>query len=64
MSNYRNSPAKRGITLNSLQQQLYSLNMRFLLAMQSHDESEQNKLHTEMEKVLQDIELLNMGKKI
>ena len=40
--------ASRGITLNSLKEELYSLNMRMLLAIQNHNEEMQKELKNEM----------------
>ena len=43
MNDYQSKakPVSRGITLNGLKDELYSLNMRMLLAMQHHNEEAQ-----------------------
>ncbi len=48
----------RGITLNSLKEELYSLNMRLRLAMQNHDELEQEELKRQMVKLQKDIDCI------
>lgn len=51
----------RGVTLNALKDDLYSLNRRMLLAMQNHDKVEQEKIREEMEVVQEKIGLLGFG---
>ena len=46
----------RGTTLNSLKNQLYSLNMRLLLAMQNHDTEAQEDLKKQMAAVQKEID--------
>lgn len=45
----------RGITLNALKDELYSLNRRMLLALQNRDKAEQARIMREMEAVRQKI---------
>lgn len=59
MKNHRRQ--MRGITLNSLKDELYSLNMRMLLAMQAHDGEELERLKKESEEVREKIGRLCSG---
>jgi len=52
----RLGPINRGTTLNSLKDQLYSLNMRMLLAMQNHDEEAQEDIKKQMAAVQRKID--------
>lgn len=64
MGNHHKSRASlvsRGITLNSLKERLYSLNMRMRLAMQNHNEEEQEALRKEMAEVQEEIMGLGGG---
>lgn len=63
MSDYRSkaTPASRGVTLNGLKDQLYSLNMRMLLAMQNHDEDAQKDITEQMAAVQEEIDQMCMG---
>ena len=51
----------RGTTLNSLKDQLYSLNMRMLLAMQNHDEDAQKDITEQMAAVRAEIDQMCLG---
>lgn len=51
----------RGTTLNSLKEQLYSLNMRMLLAMQNHDEDVQKDITEQMATVQAQIDQMFPG---
>jgi len=51
----------RGVTLNSLKEELYSLNMRLRLAMQNHDELEQEELQRQMVELQKDIDCMSSG---
>lgn len=55
MANYPHPNARR-VTLNRLKEQLYSLNMRMLLALQNHDTAAQNEIQLALEKVQNDID--------
>lgn len=57
----RASYVSRGITLNSLKEQLYSLNMRMRLAMQNHNEEEQEVLKKEMAEIQEEIDCMGSG---
>lgn len=60
--NHSNSrTANRGVTLNSLKEQLYSLNMRMLLAMQNHDEETQDDIRKQMIAVQAEINRMGLG---
>lgn len=63
MSDYRskNTAASRGVTLNSLKDQLYSLNMRLLLAMQHHNEEAQEDIRAQMAAVQAEIDRMCLG---
>lgn len=63
MSDYRSKamPASRGVTLNSLKDQLYSLNMRLLLAMQHHNEEAQEDIREQMAAVQAEIDQMCLG---
>lgn len=58
MSNYQfmARPAARGVTLNRLKDELYSLNMRLLLAMENHNEEMQEDIKKQMELVQTEID--------
>lgn len=51
----------RGITLNSLKEELYSLNMRLRLAMENHDEEAQEELKKQMAELQKDIDSMGSG---
>ena len=63
MGDYRSEapPAGRIVTLNSLKDELYSLNMRLLLAMQHHNEEEQEDIEAQMAAVQKEIDLMCLG---
>lgn len=63
MSNYhpKSLPNSRGVTLNSLKDELYSLNMRLLLAMQHHNEDAQEDIKTQMAAVQAEISRMCLG---
>lgn len=54
-------PASRGTTLNSLKDELYSLNMRLLLAMQHHNEDAQEDIKAQMAAVQAEISRMCLG---
>ena len=58
MSGYQpgTTPDCRGVTLNSLKDELYSLNMRLLLAMQHHDGEAQKDIKKQMAAVQKGID--------
>lgn len=56
-------PANRGVTLNSLKEQLYSLNMRLLLALRNHDEETQADISRQIAQVQAEIERVGLGRK-
>lgn len=63
MSDYRSkaTPASRGVTLNTLKDELYSLNMRLLLAMQHHNEEAQKNIQAQMTVVQAEIDQMCLG---
>ncbi len=63
MSDYhfKITTASRGVTLNSLKDELYSLNMRLLLAMQHHDEEAQEDIKVRMAVVQAEIDQMCLG---
>ena len=63
MENHHSMPnaIRRGTTLNSLKDQLYSLNMRMLLAMQNHDEDAQKDITEQMAVVQAEINQMCLG---
>ena len=63
MSDYhsKGAPASRAVTLNSLKDELYSLNMRLLLAMQHHTEEAQEDIRKQMEAVQAEIDQMCLG---
>lgn len=63
MSGYHSEaqPKARGVTLNSLKDELYSLNMRMLLAMQNHDEAAQEDIKVRMAAVQAEIDQMCSG---
>lgn len=61
MSDYHSAPVNRGVTLNGLRDQLYSLNMRMLLAIQNHDEEAQGDIRRQMAAVEAEIDRMCLG---
>lgn len=63
MGDHQTEPGSvnRGTTLNSLKEQLYSLNMRMLLAMQNHDEDAQKDIKEQMAAVQEEIDRMCLG---
>ena len=55
------SPVSRSITWSCLKKELYSLNMRMLLAMQSHDEEMQRELKMQIEKLQEEMDWMGFG---
>lgn len=49
------------LTLNDLKDQMYSLNMQLLLAMQYHNEEMQDEIQKQVEDVQDKIEQMNSG---
>lgn len=58
MTNYHSTAqsAARGVTLNSLKSELYSLNMRLLLAIQHHNEEMQEDIKKQMAGIQKEID--------
>lgn len=54
-------PINRGTTLNSLKDQLYSLNMRMLFAIQNHDEQAQADVRDQIAAVQEEIDRMCLG---
>ena len=50
----------RGVTLNDLKEELYSLNMRLLLAIQNHDGEAQKNLEAQIAALQDQIESINL----
>lgn len=48
-------------TLNGLKEQMYSLNMRMLLAMQNHDEDTQEDIQQQMKALQMEIDQMCLG---
>lgn len=63
MSDYHSRPrtANRRGTLNNLKEQMYSLNMRMLLAMQNHDEETQEEIRKQMAVLQEEIDQMCLG---
>lgn len=63
MSDYQSKtvPVSRGVTLNTLKDELYSLNMRLLLAMQHHNEEAQKDIQAQMTVVQAEIDQMCLG---
>nr|WP_325204504.1 hypothetical protein [uncultured Oscillibacter sp.] len=63
MSDYQSKtvPVSRGVTLNTLKDELYSLNMRLLLAMQHHNEEAQKNIQAQMTVVQAEIDQMCLG---
>lgn len=57
----KTEPAGRAVTLNSLKDELYSLNMRLLLAMQHHDEDAQEDIKAQMAVIQAEIDRMCLG---
>lgn len=58
---YKTGRLSRGTILNGLKDQLYSLNMQMLLAVQSHNESEQEKIRVQMAELQEEIDRMASG---
>lgn len=65
MGDYSTDPMSAGriVTLNSLKDELHSLNMRLLLAMQHHNEEAQRDIEAQMEEVQAEIDRMCLGGK-
>lgn len=63
MSDYRskNTAVSRGVTLNTLKDELYSLNMRLLLTMQHHNKEAQEDIRAQMAAVQAEIDQMCLG---
>lgn len=63
MDDYHSKPhiANRRGTLNSLKEQMYSLNMRMLLAIQNHDEEAQEEIRKQMAVLQEEINRMCLG---
>lgn len=63
MGDYHSGPraANRAGTLNALKEQLYSLNMRMLLAIQNHDEDTQEDIQRQMAELQMKIDQMCLG---
>ena len=62
MNNYHKTPqASRGVTLNTLKDELCALNMRLLLAMEYHNEAAQEEIKRQMEMVQAEIDRMCLG---
>lgn len=67
MGQYHNantSSIEKRITLNSLKEQSYTLNMQMLLAIQSHDEKTQEEIKKKMYELQEQMEHLSLGGKL
>ena len=58
------SPAGKRITLNSLKEQSYTLNMQMLLAIQCRDEKTQEEIRKKMDGLQAQMEELGLGGKL
>lgn len=54
-------PKDRRTTLNNLREQLHSLNMRMLLAVQNHNEEAQEEIKRQMAEVQKEIDRMCFG---
>jgi len=64
MSDYHKSKAafhSRGVTLNRLKDELHSLNMRMLLAMQNHSQELQEEIKEQITCVQDEIDRMSAG---
>lgn len=55
---------EKRITLNSLKEQLYTLNMQMLLAIQCHDEKVQEEIRKKMDELQEEMDQLILGGKL
>lgn len=55
---------EKRVTLSSLKEQLYTLNMRMLLAIQSRDEEAQEEIRRQIDELRTKIKHLSLGGKI
>lgn len=61
MGNGHSRPHNRAGTLNSLKEQMYSLNMRMLLAVQNHDEEAQEEIRKQLTVLQKEIDQMCLG---
>lgn len=61
MGDHHSQPTRGWVTLNSLKEELYALNMRLLLAMQHHDEQAQQDIRAQMAALQAEIEQMCLG---
>ncbi len=64
MSDYRKSKTEfssRNVTFNSLKDEMYSLNMRMLLAIQNHNQEMQEEINKQMTSVQNEIDRMSAG---
>lgn len=62
MNNWtKTMPVSRGVTLNSLKDELYALNMLMLLAMQHHNEKAQEDIKKQTAAVQAEIDRMSFG---
>ena len=57
----KNTPVSRHTAFNNLKEQLYSLNMRLLLAMQCHAKETETKIIQEIAEIRQKIDHMSLG---
>lgn len=57
----QNTTLDRRVTLNSLKEDQFALNMRMIYAIQLHDEAEQAKIQGQLEAVQKEIRQLFLG---
>jgi len=53
--------SNRCVTLNSLKDEMHSLNMRLLLALQNHDQEAQEEINKQMTSVQNEIDRMSAG---
>ena len=61
MGNGHSRPHNRAGTLNSLKEQMYSLNMRMLLAIQNHDEEAQEEIRKQIMVLQKEMDQMCLG---
>ena len=61
MGDDHSRPHNRAGTLNNLKEQMYSLNMRMLLAIQNHDEEAQEEIRKQMMVLQKEMDQMCLG---
>lgn len=62
--NHNTSYMEKRVTLSSLKEQFYTLNMRMLLAMQNHNEGAQEEIKRQMDELNKKMNRLSLDRRL